>query len=214
MKILRRLFKFLLFLIVMALIFHNWTARQAMSLYLRWALGTPVQIESARVDFLGTQVDFREAVFYNPSHVPPGVLAHLPLIHLDLDASSIQDGHLRFKAVELTVSDFKITRFRDGRINLFALKVMQPGHSRLIASKSPTIQQFLLRLERGSFEDDSAATPYVSRQPVIFNFKQEYLKVRTLEDMVKIISWEGLKRLRLEKLGTGVLDQIKSDLEG
>lgn len=199
---------------VLALVFHNWTARQALSLYLRWSLGTPVQIESARVDFLGTQTDFREVVIYNPSHVPPGVLVYAPLIHLDLDMASIQDGHLRFKIVELVISDLKITRFRDGSINLFALKIMQPGHSQLIASKSPTIDQFLLTLERGSFEDDSAAKPFVSRQPMIFNFKQPYAKVRTLEDMVKIISWESLKRLRLEKLGTGILDQIRVDLEG
>ena len=209
-----RFLKFSLFLIVLALVFHNWTARQVLSLYLRWALGTPVQMESPRVDFLGTKVDFREVVIYNPSTVPPGLLAHASLIHLDLVTASLQDGHMRFKIVEVVISDLKVTRFRDRSINLFALKIMQPGHSQLIASKSPTIDQFLLTLERGSFEDDSAAKPYVSRQPVIFNHKQEYLKVRTLEDMVKIISWEALKRLRLEKLGAGILDKIKADLEG
>ena len=74
------------------------------------------------------------------------------------------------------------------------------------------IDHFILTLRKGTYQDLSRPGP---PQRMILDLEnQDYVNVHTVQDMIRVISWEALKRMGLEKLGAGVLDQIREDLEG
>lgn len=215
MKIIFGWIKTVVFVLLIALIFHNLTARLALSFYLRWALGAPVEVESARVDLLGTKVAFKDIIVRNPDQMPDGVLAKIPYLFIDLDAQAVTDGHIYFKKIEAEISELNIARTNEGVTNLFALKVMKPETAESLGRKGFKIDHFVLTLRRASYMDLSAANPVLSRQGFEINInQQDYLAIRTLEDAVKVISWETLKRMKMEPLGAGILDRIARELEG
>lgn len=197
------------FILIAALIFHNLTARWLLSTALRYKLGVPVTVESARVDFLGSQVVFRNLVIENPAAFPAGYIAKIPYLTLDLDSSAFFDGHLRFKKVEIDISDFQVGRAVTGDINWLHLK---PLRNEKVSGKGAAIEHFVLTVRRASYRDFARTDgAFQVIAPNLDN--RDYLGVHTLEDMVKLVSWECFKRMGMEKLGAGILDQVKEDLE-
>lgn len=207
MKQLSVLIRVILILFIAALIFHNFTARTALAAYLRWKLGVPVEIESAHVDFLGSQVTFKDMVIHNPGESEK-LLARIPYFFADLDAGALTDGHLRFTKMELEISDLSLVRSRDSKLNFFALKPVGGVPS----GKGVKIDHFILTLGKGRYSD------HVSNRATKNDFyfginRQDYLSIHTLQDVIEVVSYEALKRMGLGKLGDGVLDRIKHDLD-
>jgi hypothetical protein len=215
-KALFGLIKLCLLAVVLALVFHNYTSRLALSSFLKITLGVPVSIESAQVDLLASKAFFRNIVIHNPEDFPEGYVAKIPYLLLDLDFAAFSDGRLHFEKIEVDVGDFQIQRAADGRVNWLHLKIIQEAHQKIeppeFGKKGAEVDHFVVTLRKGTYRDFAKGGP--PRVLVLEMESQDYLNVHTLGDMVNIVSWEAMKRMGLEKLGAGVLDQIREDLDG
>ncbi len=160
MKTIFRLFNFCLFLLVLALVFHNVTAKWLLTAALRHSLGVPVEVRDARVDFLNTQVSFSGIRIDNPRDFPPGVLAEIPKIYIDLEISSLWGKRLHFQTLEINFDSLHVLRAEDGRVNLLALKVFRlperdSGKTFSPSNFSPDfyVEKLVLTLGRATYVD-------------------------------------------------------------
>lgn len=215
-KVLSGLIKLCLFALLLALVFHNYAARKGLSFFLQSSLGVRVEIESAQVDFLGSKVFFRNVLIHNPPDFPEDPMIKIPYLSMDLDPTAFFDAKVRFEKIEVDVGDFRIFHLPDGRVNWLDLKIIQKAREEY-ADFSPArpwvkIDHFILTLRRGTYHD---SVQKKAGKSFVFDVdREDYLNVRSVRDMVFIISWETFKRMGLERLGAGVLDQIREDLEG
>lgn len=128
MKSLFKIIKLTLFALVLAVIFHNWTLKTLLSIGLRLGLGTPVDIEAAHLDFFSQRVTFEGILIKNPSGFQHGILAEIPKITVDFDASELQHGRLHLFEATIEIEDLRIIRAAGGKMNLLGLKVFQAGN--------------------------------------------------------------------------------------
>lgn len=212
MKTISGLLKTVFWIFVGALVFHNFTARMLLQAGLAYKLGTGVEVDSARVDFLGSRVTFQDIEIKNPEGFPQGVMARIPKISMDLDIASLGAKTLRFESVEIEASEIRILHQPGGRLNLLALKVFenksQPRESGAI---KVYISNLVLTLGKAVYLDLSRPG---SREKV-FDLgmrRMVYWNVRELGDIAEIIGWETLKRMGLSSLSGGVLDRIREEL--
>lgn len=216
-KLFSRLIRLGLFLAVAGLIFHNLTARTVLSWGLSHRLGVPVETGSASVDFWSTKVFFREVIIRNAESFGEGYVMKIPYLTLDFDLGAFFDGRLRLESVEADIGDFQIVRAPDGRINWLDLKPVQEA-SRSKSSggeirKNVRVEHFVLTVRRGTYIDLSKP-PGSDKVMALDIDHRDYLGVHAVEDMVKLVSYEVFKRMGLSALGTGILDQVRADLEG
>lgn len=212
-KALFSLIKLLVFITVLAIIFHNYAARKALGFYLQSSLGVPVEIQSAQVDLLGSKAFFRNVLIKNPAGFPEGHIAKIPYLMADLDFAAFSDGKLHFEKIEVDLGDFQILRKSNGQVNWLNLKVVQnvQKNQNQPQKRGAKIDHFVVTLRKGTYRDLSKPGPPGTL--ILEMESQDYVNVHTLDDMVMVISWEAMKRMGLEKLGAGILDQIRSDLE-
>ena len=203
MKTIFRLIKLCIFLGVLGLIFHNFTARFLLAAGLRYYLGTPVEVSAAKVDFLNTQILFKGIQIKNPSGFPEGALAKIPEIFVDFEISSLLDGRFYFDEISIHFEELKVVRIPDGRINLLALRALENQEERKNEKrngKSPrrsTFSEFRLTLRQVIFTDFSRQIPHQKS----FDFKIEqaiYRNLDTVKDVLAIIAWESIKRIGIK----------------
>ena len=73
------------FVILLALIFQQFTARFILTLLLRTDLGVPIEVGHAQMDFLKAQVRFQDVEIWSPEGFPPGVMIYIREIDLDTE---------------------------------------------------------------------------------------------------------------------------------
>lgn len=126
MKLIFNLIKLSILALVLALIFHNWTVKQALRLVLSYQLGAPVEIDRARIDLFKAEVEFKDILIHQPEAFNSReILADIPQIFVDFDWPAIWEGRLHLQAVELNVNELNLIRNPDGRLNLLSFKVFQ-----------------------------------------------------------------------------------------
>lgn len=218
MKLIGGLFKLCLLLLVLALIFHNFTARLALSIGLRAALGTPVKIEKVRIDLWNTHFLFRGIEIGNPYDQPDGVMMRIPKIFIDLELSSLWEGRLHLEVVEIDVSEIRVVHFPDGSINLLSASALErkprARDEETRGKAGPLefrIDRLVLTLGRATYMDLTGPSP------VIRNFDlriqaAEYQNIDGIDDIARLISWETMKRMGLGQL-SGVVSQLEKGLD-
>lgn len=165
MKSIFRFIRFALVVIVLALVFHNWTLKTLLSLSLRLGLGTPVDIEEAHLDFFNQKVTFEGILIKNPAGFQHGILAEIPKITLDFDGAALQQGRIHLRQAGIEIENLRIVRALGGKMNLLGLKVFRPsGHQekKENSSAGPPVFQMdkvFISLERVTYTDLSGATP-------------------------------------------------------
>ena len=214
MKLIGRLIKLGILILVLLLVFHNFTAKTILTLALRLGLGVPTKIESARIDFLNTWCLFRGIEVRNPYGFPDGLLARIPKIFVDLEISSLWEGRLHFSAIEIDFDELRVVRLADGRVNLLTLTDQDAtGRRRESPSAKPPqfqIDEFVLSLGRATYMDLTGPVPIVKNYNL--NIREAvYRDINGAEDIVKIISWQTLKRMGLGQV-MGAVDQIGKEL--
>ena len=203
MKFFFRLIKLCALLLLLALIFHNFTARLLLIVGLRHYLGVPVEVQGARVDFLNTQIIFEGIRIKNPPDFPHGILADISTVFVDFEISSLFKGRLYFDEIVVHFEELRALRIPDGRLNLMALRPLKDqrdvSQERADEGKTPfppTFYRFVLNLRRAVFTDLSGPVP----NQKTFDLKLEqavYRHVGSLKDVFEIIVWETTKRMGL-----------------
>lgn len=210
-KMIWNLIKLVLILAVLAIVFQQFTARFLLTFLLRTDLGVPVEVEEAQVDLLKAQIKFRNVEIWNPDGFPPGVMVYFREITADSEWSRLfSNGGLHFDRLELDVDNLKLVQPADGRLNFLSTRLYrkQDGFSFL---KNMQIDDFVLSIGRVSFHDEGRGGD--AGQEIDMR-RMSYRKVHSLRDVMDILGWEVLRKMRLENLGAGYLDQIGSDLDG
>lgn len=212
-KTLFALIRIFFILLVLGLIFHNLTARLALEKYLEYQLGAPVHIESARVDFLGTQVFYRNVMIQNPAEFPEGPAIKISYLLLDFDAGAFFDGHWHFDKIEADVSDFQILRNQENRVNWLNFKTVQELEKGNLSLRPAACREvaahFVLNLRRATYRDDSKPNVPAQMIPIDLEAK-DYGSLCTFQEMVMILSKEALSRMGFSNLGAGILQTTKS----
>ena len=190
-------------MLVIALIFHNWTARHAFSAYLRYSLGTPVTIQEARIDFINSRILFRDIVMENPGDFPAGVLAKIPYLFMDIDLGALLDGKMRFKSIEADISEMHLMRHKDGRINWLSLKGMKnPEGSGMNLQdeagnlKPVPVREFIFTLRRATYRDFGKAV-VAAQNFNLYIDKIRFADLRKVKEIAFIVSREALSRIGL-----------------
>ncbi len=195
-KLIFGMIKLALLLIVLGLVFHNWTARHVFSAYMRYSLGTPVTIQEARIDFMSSRVLFRDMTMENPADFPSGVMAKIPYLFLDVDLGALLDGKMRFKSIEADISELHLMRHKDGRINWLSLK----GMKNLGAAEDPAsgkvapVREFIFTLRRATYRD-FGRTIVAAQNFNLYIDKMRFQDLKTVQEIAFIVSRETLSRV-------------------
>lgn len=166
MKSIFKIIKLTLVVLILAVIFHNWTLKNLLSLGLRLGLGTPVDIEAAHLDFFTQRVSFEGILIKNPAGFQHGILAEIPRITLDFNGSELQHGRLHLREAAVEIEDLRIIRAAGGKMNLLGLKVFQTGKKPKEASAGKDggpppfrMDRALISLNRVTYTDVSGPNP-------------------------------------------------------
>src|SRR5688572_10002426 len=156
------------FVFILALVFHNFTACFLLSAWMQWTLGVPVNIESAKVGWMNTQVLFEGIMIKNPKGFPRGILAEIPEIFIYFETSSLWEGRLHLAEVAVTAADLRVVRIPGNRLNILELKVFRPEtiqrekekeRERTYKPAPFKMDRLTLNLEKGSYTDWSGGAP-------------------------------------------------------
>lgn len=209
-----RIFQLGILLLILILVFHRVTFKWISAVGLGLALGAPVTIEDMRVDFRNTHATWKGIRIGNPSGGFAGkTLANIPKIFLDFEISSLWEGRVHFETIEANIRELYVTRMPDGRVNLLSLKPLQQKESQDEAQSESAgepfrfqIDQLVLTLGKVISTDMTGPQPVVRSTSLRLD-RAVYPNVNGLEDVVKIISWETLKRTGIGQL-KGMLDRV------
>ncbi len=202
-KLIGKIIRLFVFILILAVIFHNWTAKFLLTTGLRIALGAPVKVEEVKINFSDVSVLFGNIEIANPSSFfSEAPLAKIPKIFIDASLSSLWEGKIHFEAIELNIQELHVIRERDGRINLLSLKTLEPksqSQSQTSRQKSEIplhfqIDQVILSLGQARYTDLTGPNPVEKGVNLRIN-RATYKNMDGLEDIVKVISWETLKRI-------------------
>lgn len=205
MKSIFKIIKLILFVIILAVIFHNWTLKTFLSLGLRLGLGTPVDIEAAHLDFFSQRVTFEGILIKNPSGFQHGILAEIPKITVDFDGSEFQHGRLHLREAAVEIEDLRILRAAGRKTNLLGLKVFQSKESKLKnanrGSDRPVFQmdKAVISLNRVTYTDVSGPNPI--QQSFRLGIQKAALENKPdLEAIVEAIVQEAVQAAGLQKV--------------
>ena len=204
--------KFAFFVVVFSLIFHQVTSRFFLSSLLRFQFGVPVEVGKAEIDFVNAEIRFEDVEIWNPSGFPPGVMIYIREMVLDSELSKLFSRHPVFTKIEMDIDNVRVIRLIDEPLNLFSMKIYKNAGD---AASKPffDVEDFILSVGKASFHDEaSAGSGDVSSE--IGLHRMTYHKVKNVKDILDILNWEILKKMHLESLAKGYLDQIQDDLEG
>ena len=201
------IFKFIrltLLVIVLALIFHNWTLKFLFSLGLRLGLGAPIDIEVAHLDFFDQKLTLEGILIKNPAGFPRGIMAEIPKVSIAFDAAELQERRLHFREAAIEIEELRIMRSAGGGMNLLGLKVFKssggPKRTEPPGAGPPLLRtdKVILSLNRITYTDLSGPNPL--QQSFRLGIQNAVLDNHPdLEAVVETIVQEAVHAAGLEK---------------
>ncbi len=218
MKLIGKIINFFLLFIVLAAIFHNFTAKTALAFGLGHVLGTAVHVDSADVDFRGTHVTFRGVRIDHPRGFPHGTMMDIPLIFADLEISALLGRKIHVETVEVQLREVNVIRDSKRRINLLFLKIFEDGQS---SSSQPSQQGQVMPLQidqlifsAGQIVYKDTAGGRSTQRVIKMNLDRvSYRNVGSVSGIMEVVIWEVLKQAGLGSLqnaAAGLLGKIFS----
>jgi hypothetical protein len=216
------LFKFIfglirlaLFLVLLAVIFHTWVIKQAITLSLSYQLGADVSVQGVKMDWKNTGFEVQGLEIGNPYSFPRGTLAYIPLVIASVDLPSIPQGVVRIKTLGIDLREIQVMNASQKGLNILALKPLQQGDEE--HSSSPSKEAVRAQIRK--------YTPKVMIDELIFsigdiryldmsgpalkqnNYKAgirgaTYYNIEGTKDVVVIVVTETLKKMGFAYLGT------------
>ncbi len=220
MKAIFKLIKFCFFIIILALVFHNFTAKWLLSVGLRIATGAPVSVESAHINFLDTDVLFEGIEVDNPKGFPKGTMVKIPKIFVDLEIASLWEHRIHLDQVEVFISEINLAKNAERKINFLQLKTFESkGDSEFTFydpenKHKPTkevkflVEKFILSLDKVTYTDYSSNNPASKVLPIHLQ-GNVYRDVDSAAGMISVIGFEAMKGIGLNALKSGVESAFK-----
>lgn len=208
------LIRLAIFLVILALVFHTWVIKQAVTFSLSYQLGADVAVQGVKMDWKNTGFEVQGLEIGNPYSFPRGTLANIPLVIVSVDLPSVPRGVLRLKTLGFDLRELQVMNAAQKGLNVLALKPFQKGDES--GSGSPSREAAQTQLKK--------LIPKVAIDELIFSIgeiryldmsgpsiKQNrfqadirgatYYDVHGTEDVTVIVVTEALKRMGFSYLG-------------
>jgi len=91
--------------------------------------GAPVHIDGLSMNFFSSTVHITGFKMFNPSGFPKGLLVSCPNINVVFDRSSLFNYKPHFSLVEVDIKEMVLTKNKEGKLNVDALKIVHPPKS-------------------------------------------------------------------------------------
>lgn len=220
MKAIFKLIKYCIFIIILGLVFHNFTAKWLLVIGLRAAIGAPVHVEKADVMIMTTEVFFENIEIENPKGFPRGTMIKIPKMYVDAEISSLWEKRIHLDHVEIIISEINLVKNKDKKINFLQLKTFESKGKTEIVFYDPEnknkpakeikflVEKFILSLDKVTFADYASANPAPKTLPIRLD-ENVYKNVDSVAGMVSVIGFEAMKGLGLSALKSGVETALK-----
>jgi len=198
-----RLFKFALFLVLLAFVLKAFAGRWAMGAYLQYRLGTEVAMETLRVDFINGQARLENVTVANPMVFPNGVMLRFSHIYLELNPAALLSGRMEFRKFEAQLEEARAV-LTPGGINLYSIKPFQPRESggNKVPLPSFYAPEINVSLGEGVLTDLRRTVP----SEKVFDFRGKpavWRDVKGLDRAVKLLIEEITRRMELQAAPVG-----------
>lgn len=220
MKAIFKLIKYCIFIIVLALLFHNFTAKWLLMIGLRASIGAPVHVNAAQVNLMETDILFDGIEIENPKGFPRGTMVKIPKIFVDLDIASLWEKRVRLGQVEVIISEINLVKDAGRKINFLQLKTFESKGKTEIVFYDPEnknkpakeikflVEKFILSLDKVTFTDYASTNPTPKTLPIRLD-GNVYKNVDSVAGMVSVIGFEAMKGIGLNVLKSGVETALK-----
>lgn len=204
-KLISLAIKLLLLIIIVSVIFPNISIKYFLTGLLRVSLGTAVYIDDVRVDIINSQFKVTGLEIWNPRGFPDGILTKIPKIFVDIEFARLLDGRLYFDTFEIDCRDIRVIRNEDGKINWMELKIFrQKSGVREDARQKPGrtkfyVENLVLSLGYATYTDLYVQPP-VQKSHHLRVENAVFRDIESAGDIVKIVTWEVMKRMGIGKL--------------
>jgi len=91
--------------------------------------GAPVHMDSFSLNILSSTIQISGFKMYNPSGFPKGLLVSCPKITIIYDRATLFKQRRHFLIMEIELKEMRLTKNKDGRLNVDALKIVQQSKS-------------------------------------------------------------------------------------
>lgn len=212
-KLIFGLIRLAFFLIILALIFHTWAIKQALTLSLSYQLGADVSIQNVKMDWKNTGFEVQGLEIGNPYSFPKGILADIPLVIVAADIPGISKGVLRLKTVGFDLRELQVMNAPKKGLNLLALKPLQRSNEESTSSSREAAQEGIKRYAPKVMIDElifsvgdisylDMSGPSLKQNRYRAGIRgATYYDIRGTQDITVIVVTEALK-----KMGFGYLE--------
>jgi hypothetical protein len=212
-KLVFGLIRLAFFLLILAILFHSWVIKQALTLSLSHQLGTDVSIRNVQMDWKNTGFEVQGLEIGNPYSFPKGTLANIPLVIVSVDPLGFPEGLLRLKTVGIDLRELQVLNVSQKGLNLLALKPLQKSSEERSSSSREAVQmqikkytpeividEFIFSIGSISYLDTTGPALKENRYRAGIR-GATYYNIRGTQDITAIIVGEVLK-----KMGLGYLE--------
>jgi len=152
--------------------------------------GAPVYMDSFSLDVFSSTIHITGFKMNNPSGFPDGLLVSCPKINVIFDRASLFTNKRHFYLLEVELNEMVITKNKEGKLNVDALKVVHASGS----SPAVPMQIDLLNLSIGKiiYKDYTAGNePSVRVYDV--NKHKSYKRIPTAQQLALLVLSEPMK---------------------
>lgn len=196
-KLVSKLLTGCFFIIVAALIFHNFAAKWLLTFYLQQSFGASASVENAHVKLLQTQMEFEEVRIQQPKGFSGLEMIEIPYLFIDWNPSGLLQRTIELETLEAIVGHIRVVRNRDSQINLLTIPMLsdfQKKQSQVEPIIKFRAQQLILTVTQVSLSNQ--ATGGVKEIPVKLK-RKIYPNIQHASDAAAILFYEAFQRLGL-----------------
>jgi len=166
-------------------IFKNLIIKSVVTSAASSIIGAPVHIDGFSMNVFNSTIRITGFKMYNPSGFPEGILVSCPKVNVIFDRASLFNHKPHFLLVEVELKEMVLTKNKEGKLNVDALKIVQQSKS-----LPPTPMQIdLLNLKIGKivYEDYTIGANPPSVRVFDINRHQSYKSIPNAQQLALLV---------------------------
>lgn len=203
----------MLALTVGMLLAKNLIASAALSGGVKAITGLTTQVNGVQVGLLKTVVGIDGLRVLNPAGFPEAVMVDVPELYVDYDLGALLKGRTHLERLRLHLRELNVVTSADGRLNLKAVKALEPGAaSRQPTGRAPAFQIDVLELKVGKvvYADYTKSPPLVREFAV--NIDERYERITNPTAFAGLVVSRALVKTTIASLANFDVRALESNV--